>query len=135
MSIYFEWTKMMSVGEENIDIQHQRLLSQVNKIIDAMAYGITSKKVFDALAFFEQYINEHLAYEEKYMREKKYTDLSGHLLQHQTFRDEYAIFNKKLKSGQTPVNTLIEMEEFLGNWWIKHIGLSDKKYAQEFSRI
>lgn len=31
MPIYFEWTKDMSVGEDHIDIQHQKLLMELTR--------------------------------------------------------------------------------------------------------
>ena len=33
MTIYFEWSDDLSVGDEVIDSQHKRLLIQINKII------------------------------------------------------------------------------------------------------
>ncbi len=118
----------MSVGESTIDAQHQRLLSQLNKVIDAMGFGEASKEVAEALRFFEQYINEHLAYEENYMQQHGYRGIDEHKKKHKDFRDRYADFKKKLDSGTTPESVLVEMEGFLGNWWIEHIGHEDRKY-------
>lgn len=128
MAIHFEWTEEMSVGESTIDAQHQKLLSQVNKIIDAMAYGVTSEEVTETLAFFEKYIEEHLSYEENYMRQNNFFDLENHKKRHESFREKYADFKQKIDAGLTPSNALIEMEEFLGQWWIEHIGHEDRKY-------
>lgn len=128
MSVYFEWKESMSVGEPTIDAQHQRLLAQVNKVIEAMVFGINSKEVAEAMSFFDSYINEHLTYEENYMQRRSYLDLDKHKQKHQDFRKKYAEFNEKLKAGKTSSELLIEMEEFLGNWWLSHIGYEDKKY-------
>jgi hemerythrin-like metal-binding protein len=128
MNIHFEWTKEMSVGEDTIDAQHQKLLSQLNKVIDAMVFGPASKEVSEALGFFEQYINEHLSYEEGYMKRRGYLDIDEHEKKHQDFRNKYADFKKRLDSGTTSESILVEMEEFLGEWWLEHIGHEDKKY-------
>jgi hemerythrin-like metal-binding protein len=128
MSIHFEWAQDMSVGEATIDAQHQKLLKQVNAVIDAMAFGATSTQVTDALGFFEQYIDEHLSYEEQYMQERNFGDFDHHVALHQSFRDKYADFKAKLASGQTPNDVLIDIEEFLGGWWVDHIGHEDHKY-------
>jgi hemerythrin-like metal-binding protein len=126
--IHFDWTEDMSVGESTIDAQHQRLLSQLNKVIDAMVFGEASKEVAEALKFFEQYINEHLAYEEDYMQRRGYRDIDEHKKKHQDFRDKYADFKKKLDAGTTPESVLVEIEGFLGEWWLEHIGHEDRKY-------
>lgn len=128
LDIHFDWTEEMSVGENTIDAQHQRLLSQLNKVIDAMVFGAGSKEVTEALSFFEQYIKEHLAYEEDYMQRRGYHDIDEHKKKHHVFMDKYADFKKKLDSGMTPANVLVEIEGFLGNWWIEHIGHEDRKY-------
>ena len=134
MNIHFEWTEDMSVGESASDAQHQKLLSQVNKLIDAMASGAASTEVAEALNFFEQYINEHLAYEEAYMQRRGFVDLEAHKKIHQSFRKKYADFKTKLNSGLVADDVLVEMEGFLGQWWIEHIGYEDKKYYLALGR-
>ena len=118
----------MSVGENTIDAQHQKLLAQLNKIIDAMFFGEASKEVAEAVHFFEAYVNEHLQYEEKYMERRGYADIEEHKQRHEDFRKKYANFKHTLESGQASETTLIEMEGFLGHWWTEHIGHEDKKY-------
>ena len=60
----------------------------INKIIEAMVFGINSKEVADALSFFDQYINEHFSYEEDYMQRHSYADLDKHKIRHQDFRNK-----------------------------------------------
>ena len=91
-------------------------------------FGATSSQVVEALRFFEQYVNEHLAYEEAYMQRRKYQDIEEHKKKHQDFKNAYADFKGKLESGVTPTTVLIEIERFLGKWWTEHIGHEDQKY-------
>jgi hemerythrin-like metal-binding protein len=128
---HFEWTADMSVGEMTIDVQHQRLLSQLNKVIDAMIYGAASKEVAEAVDFFKEYVDDHLIYEEDYMARRGYAAIDEHEKKHQDFRDTYQTFHDKLTSGVTPDNLLMEMEVYLGNWWTEHILHEDKKYYEE----
>lgn len=127
---HFEWTPDMTVGEEMIDSQHQRLLAQLNKVIDAMIYGEASQEVASAVAFFGQYADEHLAYEEAYMDRRGYAAIEEHEKWHQEFRDTYADFKQKLEGHVTPDNLLMEMEVYLGSWWTNHILHEDKKYYE-----
>ena len=128
MAYHFSWTDDMSVGESTIDAQHQRLLSQLNKVIDSMMLGVSAQEVTEALHFFEQYVKEHLSYEEEYMRRRGYQGIEEHIEKHDDFRNKYLQFKNRLESGSTPTDVLVEMEEFLGQWWVGHIGHEDRKY-------
>ncbi|MFA7302135.1 MAG: hemerythrin family protein [Candidatus Paceibacterota bacterium] len=130
MSIHFEWNTDLSVGEATIDTQHQQLLAQVNKLIDAMVYGAGSEEVASAVAFLGQYANEHLDYEEAYMERLGFKDLAHHKTIHDDFRKKYIDFKTQLEAGMTAESVLIEMEKFLGQWWLGHIGYEDRKYHE-----
>jgi hemerythrin-like metal-binding protein len=116
MSIYFEWTKSMSVGESNIDEQHQKLLSQLNKIIDAIALGVKSKETSDAISFFDEYIKEHFSYEEYYMQEHSYPYAGEHIKKHEDFIKNYVAFLDKLSSGENANELIMEVETYLGQY-------------------
>ena len=128
MATYFKWTEGMSVGESSIDSQHQRLLSQVNKIADAISFGATSKEVNEAIDFFDKYTEEHFAYEEEYMKKHNYPDLEEHKREHQNFIKNSSTFKEELKSGIDPRELILDVETYVGQWWMKHIGKADKKY-------
>ncbi len=128
MSIYFEWNKNMSVDEDHIDNQHKKLLSQLNEIIYIMSFGATSREVRGAINFFDDYVKEHFTYEENYMKEHKYPKLYEHKKTHKNFISNYLSFKKKLKSGVDPRELIMEIETYLGQWWIKHISKEDQEY-------
>ena len=135
MSIYFEWTKSMSVGESHIDEQHQKLLSQLNKIIDAMVVGVKSKETYEAINFFDEYIKEHFSYEEYYMQEYGYPYLREHIKRHEDFIKNYVAFLDKLHSGEDANKLITEVETYLGEWWVNHIGKEDQQYHQFIDSI
>jgi hemerythrin-like metal-binding protein len=135
MSIHFEWTKNMSVGESHIDEQHQKLLSQLNKIIDAMVVGVKSKETSEAINFFDEYIKEHFSYEEYYMQEYSYPFLREHIKKHEDFIKNYVAFLDKLNSGVNANELITEVETYLGEWWVNHIGKEDQQYHQFIDSI
>ena len=118
----------MSVGEKSIDAQHQRLLTQVNNVIKAITFGIDSDEVASAMDFFDKYINEHFTYEEVYMLKVGYPGLAMHTKIHHQFVENYNNFKKKFDSGVSKEEIILEIERYLGQWWIEHIGQEDKKY-------
>jgi hemerythrin len=135
MANYFTWTVSMSVGENDIDKQHQRLLSQVNKIEEAMSFGATSKEVAEAVDFFDQYTKEHFDYEEAYMQKYKFPYLAEHKKEHQHFIQQNAIFREKLKEGADPRELIFDVDTYIGQWWLKHIGKADKQYHDFIAEI
>lgn len=132
MVIHFEWTKEMSVGEDAIDAQHQLLLKQLNSLFDIMASKATRAEVEKALNFLEKYITEHFAYEEQYLKKRGYAELKEHKKYHDDFRKKYESFKTKVQSGTISLIVLIEIEEFLGEWWVQHITSEDRKYFLAF---
>jgi hemerythrin len=128
MSNHFEWKKNMSVGEDHIDDQHKRLLLQINKIIEAVDLGATSQEVREAISFFDKYTEEHFSYEEDYMGKYNYPDLEEHKKKHQDFIKNNLIFKEKLNNGVSPTELIKDIEVYIGQWWMKHIGKEDGKY-------
>jgi len=119
----------MSVDETHIDEQHQRLLAQVNKIIDTMILGgVNSKEVSEAIGFFDRYIKEHFSYEEDYMEKHHYPEIEAHKEKHHGFADKYLAFKEKVNGGAKLNDLIMEIENYLGQWWVEHIGKEDKKY-------
>ena len=93
-----------------------------------MTFGATSQEVSEAVRFFDEYVNEHFAYEEKYMKEHDYPDFNEHKKRHKDFIKRNIDFKKKLKSGAEPRELILDIETYIGQWWIKHIGKEDQKY-------
>ena len=129
MSIFFEWSPSISVGNQEIDSQHKKLLNQLNKIINIIISGVSHKEVEEAINFFSEYTKEHFAYEEEYMKEINYPDVENHVAKHLDFMQKYLIFKNKFENKSADNNELIiEIEKYIGEWWLKHIGEEDKKY-------
>jgi hemerythrin-like metal-binding protein len=124
----FKWTKEISVHEAVIDLQHQRLLEQVNKLIDATLTKFDMEVLTQAVNFFDDYIKEHFRYEENYMLSVGYPEIGKHLEMHRDFIEHYGLFKKEVDVRGSP-ETLLKMETYIGNWWLNHIGKEDKKYA------
>lgn len=135
MEYIFRWTPKISVFNEKIDHQHQQLLGQVNSLLLSIVDMKSDVVVGEAVSFLDKYINEHLAYEEKYMKEHNYPDIKEHIRMHRDFINHYDLFKTKLQSGVSRESLALEVEQYIGKWWIEHIGKADKKYALFISGI
>lgn len=130
MKYLFEWTPSISVNDSTIDAQHQRLLGQVNTLLSYIVSEKNDAIVIDAVNFLDRYINEHLAYEEKYMKDHNYPGIELHIKYHENFIEHYKDFKNKLLGGVSRETLALEIEQYIGNWWLEHIGHEDHKYAE-----
>lgn len=128
MTINFEWTESISVGNEAIDSQHKKLLAQINEIINDIVSNVNQVKVKEAIGFLDSYIKEHLLFEEEYMKSINYPHLEEHKKIHQDFIQKYYKFKGEFNRGEENEKLMLEIEKYIGEWWIEHIGKEDKKY-------
>jgi hemerythrin len=128
-NVKFEWSPDISVGDDDLDRQHQMLLGQINSLIDYVADGMRGELVDDAILFLDRYINEHFVDEEAYMRKHNYPHIDEHIELHRGFADKYVRLKEKLEKGVTIPILIADIEIYLGRWWLEHIGVEDKKYA------
>ena len=119
----------MSVGDETIDAQHQKLLKEIDVLLSAFITNSSDMKISEAINFLSAYITEHLAYEESYMEKHHYPEIEFHKSLHRNFIDHYELFKKEI-TNEIPKQELIsEIAEYIGKWWLQHILIEDKKYA------
>lgn len=125
------WTPILSVNEDNIDQQHQQLLTQIGVLAFALRSGEADEKVAYLLKFLEKYINDHLRYEEKYMLKHQYPEYEQHRKAHQVIERKLKEFNYEFYAPNNNKIILAEkLEGFLTNWWINHISSLDIKYSK-----
>ncbi len=127
----FEWKPEMSVGDEIIDEQHRQLLKHINDLLQAVREGWGEKIIGETMVFLEGYIIGHFEYEEYYMQHHGYPDLEHHRRLHREFTDRYRKFKLKLYDQNVSTASLAEeINDYIGRWWVEHIGCEDKKYYE-----
>lgn len=129
MPLHFNWTQELSVDDPVLDGQHQLLLEQVNRLLDALAGEIDLTALHETVDFLDRYIAEHFTSEEAYMRRHAYPELSIHQEMHQRFTLRYEQLKERLFKTGPSEELLISLENDLARWWVDHIGNADKKYA------
>jgi hemerythrin len=132
--VVIKWDPNLEIGEKVIDSQHKKLLAQINQLHDAYLKGETGSVIEGIIGFLDRYVKEHFDYEEKFMKENGFLGLERHKEAHDGFEVKYKDFKKKLMSGVDSSDLAVEVEVFLGEWWINHIGTLDQKYADEIIR-
>lgn len=125
--VYFEWTEALSVGDDGLDAQHKHLVDIINRLAEGAQAGRERADVLAVVAELKDYVDEHFAAEERYMRDLEYPDLRRHQLEHIQFAQEVAGFDRACRQGGCTVNHVVL--EFLKNWLLSHIARTDRRYA------
>ncbi len=118
-----EWDETMSVGVEELDAQHRKLITLINEAYaaiqthDESAMAVLIKKMHD-------YANEHFAYEEACLKKYEYPDFEGHKFLHVKFNHDVDEFQRNLFEK----TNLSQIFVYLSRWLTSHIMEEDKKY-------
>ena len=128
----FLWNDTYSVGNEDIDLQHQRLFSLFNALVEAIEGGKQQSAALQTL--FRQlfgYVKSHFRFEEALMKSVEYPDFKEHKVGHEKIWD-------RLKEYRTNFHQIVDRErgakakevaEFLQDWLQGHIKEEDQQYA------
>jgi hemerythrin len=125
---YMEWSDKFSVGVDSVDRQHQRLVTMVNELFDAMKAGHGKDVLEKTLDSLVQYTVYHFSYEEKLFADTGYPDAERHKHEHEDLTKQALAIQEKVRSGASFALSM-EVMEFLKNWLVNHILGSDKKFG------
>jgi hemerythrin len=130
MARFVEWSDVLSVGIEEIDVQHQVLVGLVNEMHEAIRLRHANEVVHGILNKLAEYTRIHFAVEESLMRILDYPDYEGHKAQHEELIRSVIDLQEKVNNGKASVG--FELMHFLKVWLTKHIIESDKEYGSYF---
>merc|ERR1711941_18556 len=118
-----DWDETMSVGVEEIDIQHRQLILLVNESYEALQRH-DEDKIPALLKKMKDYAAVHFEAEEAYMKRNNYPGLEAHKLKHVRFKKDVEEFQQK-KHEKTNLSKLFV---YLSRWLTRHIMDEDKRY-------
>lgn len=123
-----EWSEALSVGFEEIDDDHKKLIGMVNELNDAVAAGRAADVVGEVLEDLISYTAWHFRHEERLMQTHGYPGYSAHKAQHEELVDAATALQAKFVNGDPDVaSTLLP---FLKDWLTNHILGTDRKTGQ-----
>ncbi len=125
---YLVWKDEYSVGIEEMDNDHKKLLNLINQLQTAVHYYTGREFEEKALEELVDYTKTHFNKEEKLLEDNGYADLDAHKLLHKQFIDKVNQFLEQYK--QDSELTINDTLEFLKDWLIKHINGTDKEYGK-----
>ena len=128
--VLYQWDSNLETGYGKIDSQHMRLVSMVNKLIEASSSGKDAAVVREALDFLARYAINHFADEERLQQAYGYPDYADHKRKHDDFK---AVVGELIQRVQNegPTEELIESVcNTIGSWLLEHIMGDDFRMAK-----
>jgi len=124
------WTDEYSVGVQELDKQHQRLIGSINALSDLVNNDeivTLESEPYNVLIWFAR---EHLHYEEFLLKKHSYPLTVQHKKQHEFYLDGLDALTEPIKkTGGVPAKVCYD---FACDWLIQHILVEDMKYKPFF---
>ncbi len=126
-----KWSNLYSVGYQEIDGQHQNLVGIINELYAAFTEAKADAVIKDILEKMIDYTGYHFGTEEKYFDKYKYPQSPEHIVEHQNFVQKVSLFFSEYKNGSVTLS--YDVMNFLKEWLLNHIKISDKTFGQYYS--
>lgn len=128
------WREELSVGVEEIDSQHKELIKHFGALLNACKEGKGSDEVRRLLAFLNEYVINHFSDEEELQRKSGFPDYEAHQREHIGFCKQLADLKQRIDSeGEVLVEHVLETNQMLLNWLIRHISVRDKAIGRHIN--
>lgn len=125
-----KWEESFKIGVEPIDEQHKELFSIANTFEEEVQKvgSVSEIDLSIFVSFFKEYALEHLGDEEELMENILYPLIDEHKGQHLEFIDKCIDLDMACLLGD--IDIIRDVLDFLGQWIVDHIVISDAKIGQ-----
>ncbi len=125
-----QWNDSFSVKVTEFDQQHQKLVSMINELHDAMKQGKGKDVLSKVIKVLISYTATHFDTEEKYFARFGYPETGSHKKEHAAFIKKVFEFKDEFEKGKLGLS--VKVIDFLSDWLKNHIKVTDMKYSQFF---
>lgn len=126
------WSNMFAVGVQEIDDQHRKLVSILNRLGDAGSDENAAALQNSLLDELTDYTVYHFSTEERLMQTHGYEATATHTAQHKKLVEAVQALHARRAAGETlPFD---ELMIFLRDWLTNHIMGSDKALGVSLNR-
>jgi hemerythrin len=129
---YMEWTQDLSTGMADIDEQHKRWITLINKAKDASERKLPREAQGEVLRELLEYVRYHFETEEKYFAKFNYPSSNEHKEQHAHWLKKTLEFADRFDAGDDFGQ---ELFLFLKEWLMTHIKVHDMQYSKHFKKM
>nr|WP_319400017.1 bacteriohemerythrin [uncultured Carboxylicivirga sp.] len=122
------WTNDLSVNNVDIDNEHKKLFNLLTSFYKGIQSNSPKLELEELINGLLEYTQTHFSREENYMKRISYPYFDDHKAEHEAFIEKATNFHKKMSEGKMILS--LEVTNFLKDWLVNHIKISDQKYAQ-----
>ena len=124
---YWEWSENLSVGIDEIDRQHKKIVDYINLLDEAVFEKDVDKAklVLDGLV---NYTETHFSFEEDLLKKMEYEFFDGHKQVHESFTARIVNYQSRFNDGEDISRKLLSE---LRIWLTTHIKKDDQDYASK----
>jgi hemerythrin len=127
-----EWNEKYSVNISTIDEEHKELIRIINEAIVSKQHHNDLEEISILLKELTMYALKHFSTEETYMVEFNYPEFQNHKKEHHGFSNKMIAYCNKVIEGEYQIEN--EIIEYLMQWLVNHIQVTDKKYLACFKK-
>lgn len=124
-----EWDASLSVGNEGIDLDHQKLFEIFSRLNSAMIRGAGKNLIEEITDELINYTEYHFKREEELFSATDYPAIDQHKKAHADFIRRVNDFKGELLDGKGKGFVSIKVQNTLVEWLKGHIGEVDKGYS------
>jgi hemerythrin len=121
MGQWIPWLPHYEVNVSEIDHQHRELFRMFNDLLDATWDGKGKDSIKEGIIFLADYVVNHFATEEKFMRQYEFPDYPDHKKAHDNFTADVTTFIKEYGIKEISSELLVSVVIKLGDWTRDHI--------------
>ncbi len=93
-----DWNQEYGLGNDELDRQHQALISDIARLHDAVTSGQDRATISTRLFKLKSLIQNHFGFEEKLMSEHHYPFAESHIAQHRAFISVYLTLSAEIEA-------------------------------------
>jgi len=122
----FAWNSKYSIGNAQIDAEHQRLLELANEIATFAGSGEKLERIKGAIVALYDYVKTHFQHEEEYMVQLGYAQYEEHKKLHEEIIAE---MNDIMKHSGNLDALVYKFKRLMNSWVLEHIQTEDSRIA------
>ena len=126
--MFIEWSKDLSVGVDEIDEDHLKLIAIVNRFHEAYVSGADKSAMLATLTEIADYSGWHFDHEENVMRRFGFPHLERHAGQHSDLLNRMDQILVDFEVGKSELSE--DLFEFLRNWIVIHLKTEDRELGE-----
>lgn len=121
------WNESLVTGIPVIDKQHIMLIGKINDLYDYLEGDKIDENIESMLLGLVAYTEYHFETEESYFEKYNYPNRAEHLIEHEKFRNDLALF---MNNNEKPKEIGTKVLSFLNFWLVHHILHVDMEYVE-----